>query len=104
MKSSEIAIIAKTSNVTIFNSIGMDTYIISDIQAVDKKIFELASAGCKIVYISENIYVDIEETLDKYKDVPYPIILPLPIDEKSLGIGEKKIKDSVEKAIGINIF
>jgi len=32
------------------------------------------------------------------------MILPLPMEQASAGIGLKKIQDNVEKAIGINIF
>ena len=34
----------------------------------------------------------------------YPIILPLPLDNVNSGIGMKKVRENVEKAIGIDIF
>lgn len=104
MERIDIAVISESTNSTLFSAIGMASYILKDPIQIDKKIFELYKAGCKIIYVSEKIYMNISETLEKYATLPYPIILPLPIDDKSMGIGEKKIKDSVEKAIGINIF
>ena len=104
MEKVDIAVIGETSNVVLFNAVGMKTFVLSDPLEIDKKIFELYKNGCKIIYVSEKIYVSITETLEKYANLAYPIILPLPIDSPSTGVGEKKIKDSVEKAIGINIF
>lgn len=101
---SPIAVISETNNSTLFNAVGMRTFILTDPKEIDKKIFELYKAGTKIIYVSEDIYLNIGETLEKYAQQAYPIILPLPIDDDSKGVGEKKIKDSVEKAIGINIF
>lgn len=99
-----IAVIAETNNVLLFNAIGMATFIESDPVAIDKLVFDLSKNGCKVIYVSEKIYLNIPETLEKYANSSYPIILPLPVDEKSSGVGDKKIRDSVEKAIGIDIF
>lgn len=104
MEVNNIAAIATTNNVTIFNSVGIKTYIKEDLNEIDKLIYELSKNGCKIVYISEELYLKIPNTLSKYANVPYPIIIPLPIDNKSSGVGDEKIRKSVEKAIGINIF
>ena len=104
MEKVDIAVIGETNNVVLFNAVGMKTFVLSDPLEIDKKIFELYKNGCKIIYVSEKIYVSITETLEKYATLAYPIILPLPINSSSTGVGEKKIKDSVEKAIGINIF
>ena len=67
-------------------------------------IFKLFKEGCKIIYVTEKVYENIPETLEKYSQMTYPIILPLPLDNVNSGVGMKKIKANVEKAIGINIF
>ena len=104
MNKDSIAVISKTPNSSIFRSVGMKAYVLTDPVEIDKLIFNLSKEGCKIIYLSEEIYLSIPETLEKYSKSAYPIILPLPIDSESTGVGDKKIKDSVEKAIGINIF
>ena len=67
-------------------------------------IFSLYKEGCKIIFVTEEIYQNIPETLEKYSQMTYPIILPLPLDDVNSGVGMKKIKANVEKAIGIDIF
>ena len=99
-----IAAIATDERVAIYNCVGFKTYFSKDIHEIDKMIFKLYKEGCKIIFVTEEIYQSIPETLEKYSQMTYPIILPLPLDDVNSGVGMKKIKANVEKAIGIDIF
>lgn len=100
----DVAAIATNDSVSIFNAVGIKTYLVSDANHADRVIFNLANAECKIIYVAEDIYSLIDETIDKYSLTPFPIIIPIPISETSSGLGMKKISESVEKAIGIDIL
>lgn len=100
----DIAAIGDSDSILLFNAIGVRTFSIKNISDVEKTIFQLANQKCKIIYVTEEIYTKIPETLERYKTSPFPIILPIPTEEGSKQVGLKKIKDNVEKAIGINIF
>ncbi len=100
----DIAIIGKEDTVALFNAIGVTTFFTNDPNEIDQIIFKLAKDNCKIIFVSENIYTLIPETLEKYKLSAYPIILPIQLDLESSGLGLKRIRENVEKAIGINIF
>ncbi|MBQ3001324.1 MAG: V-type ATP synthase subunit F [Bacilli bacterium] len=99
-----IAAIGMDDSLKIYASVGIKVVIVNDVSEVDKKIFSLSKDGCKIIYVTDHIYKNISEVLEKYAYKAYPIILPLPLDNKNEGIGMKKIEANVEKAIGINIF
>lgn len=99
-----IAALGTDESIQIYNSVGFKTYYSEDFQKIDKKIYEFYKEGCKIIFVTEKIYINITETLEKYRQMTYPIILPLPLDNVNSGIGMNKIKANVEKAIGINIF
>lgn len=45
-----------------------------------------------------------QETIERYKAVPYPAIILIPNNQGSLGLGIQGIKDNVEKAIGADIL
>jgi len=100
----DIAAIGSDDTIILFNAIGIKTYITKSLSEAEKRIAELANEKCKIVYLAEDIYEAIPETIEKYQYTAFPIIIPLPLTTKPLGVGLKKIKDNVEKAIGINIF
>lgn len=103
-KKVEIAAVSDEESVILFNALGINTNVVKNASEAEKKIFELASRNCKIIYVSENLYTSIPETIERYQQSPFPILMPLPIGEISLNIGRKKIKENVEKAIGIDIF
>lgn len=100
----DIAAIGKEDTVALFNAVGVTTYYTDNPDEIDQIIFKLSKANCKIIFVSEKVYSIIPETLEKYATSAYPIILPIPLDETSDGLGLKRIRQNVEKAIGINIF
>ncbi|HEY8395670.1 MAG TPA: V-type ATP synthase subunit F [Bacilli bacterium] len=99
-----IAAIGSDEAILLFNAVGIKTFVLGDLHAVEKTIFELANQKCRIIYLSEDLYLKIPETLEKYKSAVYPIIIPIPTKQNSQGVGLKKIKENVEKAIGFDIF
>ncbi len=99
-----IAAIGTSDTILLFNAVGIKTFVLNDLNAIEKTIFDLANQKCEIIYLTEDIYIKIPETLEKYKTAVYPIIIPIPTKELSEGIGLKKIRENVEKAIGFDIF
>lgn len=99
-----IAAIGEDDSIVIYNCIGFKTYFSKDYKEIDKIIFRLQKEDCKVIFVTDNVYRNINETIEKYKYMTYPIILPLPLDNVNSGAGLEKIKANVEKAIGINIF
>ncbi|MDD4123470.1 MAG: V-type ATP synthase subunit F [Bacilli bacterium] len=104
MEKIEVAAIGSTDEIYLFNAVGIMTVLVQDPQEADKKVFELSQAGCKIIYLFEELYTMMGETLEKYKDKTFPIIIPIPSQKGSKGVGMKKIRDNVEKAIGMDIL
>lgn len=99
-----VAAIGTDESIEIYNSVGFKTYFSNDYKEIDKMIFKFYKEGCKVIFVTDKVYENITETLEKYSQMTYPIILPLPLDNINSGIGMKKIKANVEKAIGIDIF
>ncbi|HEY8445152.1 MAG TPA: V-type ATP synthase subunit F [Bacilli bacterium] len=100
----KIAAIGNHDTIVLFNAIGIKTFITDKVREVEQIIYNLVNENCKIIYIAEELYQAIPETIAKYSLEPFPIIIPIPITDVSLGIGSKKIRENVEKAIGIDIF
>ncbi len=100
----DIAILSDKEEVVLFNAIGIKTKKVNTPEEVERVIYELSNEECKIIYISEKLYLSIPETIEKYRHSTFPILIPLPIGDENMNIGRKKIKENVEKAIGIDIF
>jgi V/A-type H+-transporting ATPase subunit F len=101
---SEVAAIGLDETVLIYNALGIRTFVVKTASEVDNIVYKLVNQKFKIIFVSEEIYTHIPETIEKYQSLPFPMIIPLPIEKDSTGVGVKKIQDNVEKAIGINIF
>ncbi|HHX00090.1 MAG TPA: V-type ATP synthase subunit F [Acholeplasmataceae bacterium] len=104
MEKNEIAAIGSNDLVILFNAVGIRTFQTDDVALVDRTIFDLANENYKIIYISEDIYEKIPDVIEKYNNRTFPILIPIPTTEEGKGIGLKKIKENVEKAIGFDIF
>jgi V/A-type H+-transporting ATPase subunit F len=100
----QIAIVGSDDAINLFNAVGIRAFPIKTPQEADKAISKLANQQCKIIYVTETIYQLIGETIERYKQQAFPILIPIPSGTSSQGIGLKKIQDNVENAIGIDIF
>ena len=104
MSSNKIAAVGDRASVIIFNTAGIATYAVSDSKEAEKKVRTLATEGYKIIFISEKYTDDLADILEKYRESAYPSIIPIPDRSGTMGVGLKKIKDNMEKAIGTDIF
>ena len=87
----DIAIISDKEEVILFNAIGLKTFKVNTPFEVERAIYELSSNKCKIIYVSEALYLKIPETIEKYKQSPFPIIIPLPVGDENFNVGRKEI-------------
>ncbi len=104
MNKVDLAAIGQSGEIYLFNAVGITTIIAKTPSEADAKIFELAEAECKVIYLEEALYAQMGETLEKYEKKAFPIIIPIPSQEGSKGLGIKKIRDNVQKAIGMDIL
>ncbi len=100
----QIAVVGKGEAILLYNAVGIRAFPVKDAPEAEKTISKLANQQCKIIYITEEIYELIPETIEKYQFSAFPMLIPMPSGPTSKGIGLKKIKENVENAIGIDIF
>lgn len=103
-KNLDTAIVGIGGEILLFNAVGIDAFPVKDPLDAEATITRLSQRQCKIIYVSEELYEQIPETIAKYQFSPFPILIPIPTGKTSKGIGLKRIADNVENAIGIDIF
>ena len=57
-----------------------------------------------MVYLTEQLGVNMEAELARYKDELTPAIILIPGKEGSLGIGKANIQSAIERAVGADIL
>lgn len=102
----KIAVIGGRETVMGFKALGLETFAANSAEEAHKVFRSLTKEGEEyaIIYIEENLAVNISHDIEKFKDSPTPAIILIPGREGSLGLGKEALKSAVERAVGTNIL
>ena len=101
---SKIGVVGEKQVVQAFRMIGFDAFPAEDAQTARSIIRHLAEEGYGIIYLTETLAKELEETIAFYDTQVTPAIILIPTHNGSLGIGKRRIHQNVEKAVGQNIL
>jgi len=104
-KKKKMAIIGTYDTILPFKAIGMDYYVINDIESAKNVLDEVSKKNYGIIYIEEafasKLITRINELNKENKDLSITII---PGSKGGMNFGVNHITNLVKKALGINIF
>lgn len=100
----KIAVIGDKDSILGFKAIGAETFVATNSFEANDLLRKLSKGDYAVIFITEEIAQTIEDTLTKLKTRAYPIVLPIPSQNGSNGMGMRGIKKDVEKAIGADIL
>ena len=102
----KIAVIGSARTVMGFKALGLEACPASDADEARKALKRLTAEGSEyaIIYIEENLYVQLSTEIDKFKDSPLPAIILIPGKDGSSGLGLSALNAAVERAVGTNIL
>lgn len=100
----KIGVIGDKQSVQGFKAVGLDVFDCYKADEAKSILRKIAGEDYAIIYIMENFYQEIRETIDEYNEERLPAIIPIPGMNGSLGTGLGNIKKAVEKAVGADIL
>jgi V/A-type H+-transporting ATPase subunit F len=100
----KIGVIGDKDSILGFKALGLSVFPVTDSQQASRLVNQMARNNFAVIFITESVAKDMEETLERYRSAPYPAIILIPGNQGSLGLGIQEIKKSVEKAIGADIL
>jgi V/A-type H+-transporting ATPase subunit F len=100
----KIGVVGDKDSVLAFKAIGIDVFPVTDIEEARKTVDTMAANKYGVIFITEQVAKDLEETIERYNREILPAIILIPSNQGSLNIGMKRISDNVEKAVGVNIL
>lgn len=100
----KIAVIGDYDSILGFNALGMDLFTADSAQQAGIHLDAAAAGGYAIVYITEQLAEGISDKISEYRSRKLPAIVPIPSIMGSTGIGMQQLKDSVKKAVGVDIL
>lgn len=104
----KIAVMGSPDTVMGFKALGLDTAPVRTGEEARKALRALTRPHGEdeyaIIYVEENLALELEEDIAKFKDSPRPAIILIPGKEGSLGLGQSALQAAVERAVGANIL
>ena len=100
----KIGVVGDKDSVLAFKAIGIDVYPVVEIDEARRTIDKMAANNYGVIFVTEQVAKDLTETIERYNRVMVPAIILIPSNQGSLNIGMQKIRDNVEKAVGVNIL
>ena len=99
-----LPIFGDKDSVLAFKAIGIDVYPVIEEEEARKTVDKMALNKYAVIFVTEQVAKGIEETIERYNRETLPAIILIPSNQGSLNIGIQRIRDNVEKAIGVNIL
>ena len=100
----KIAVIGDRDSIYGFASLGLSVYPCDDSEDSMSIIKNLVKNNFGIIYITENLYNDLGESLDRYREMTVPAIIPIPGLNGNTGVGMSEVSRFIEKAVGSDII
>jgi V/A-type H+-transporting ATPase subunit F len=100
----KIGAVGERDAIIAFLALGIEIRPVETKEEAMAAIDGMAREGYGIIFLTETIAKDVTETINRYKNSMLPAIILIPSSKGSLGIGLSRIKDNVEKAIGVDIL
>ena len=100
----KIGVVGDKDSVLAFKALGVDVAPVVGADEARRAVDKMAMNDYAVKFVTEHVAVTIEETIERYNNQLLPAVILIPSNQGTLNIGSKRISDSVEKAVGMNIL
>lgn len=100
----KIGVVGDKDSVLAFKALGIEVFPVVEQEEARKTIDRLAMTDYAVIFVTEQVAKDVQETIERYNRMILPAVILIPSNQGSLNIGIQRISDNVEKAVGVNIL
>ncbi len=100
----QVGVIGDRDSVIGFKALGMTVREAEDGAKAGELIRQMARDRFAVIYITEPLAEENQELIKELRQQPLPAIVPIPSITGSTGLGMRQVKESVRKAVGIDLF
>ncbi len=97
-----LALMGDSESIMCFKAAGVDTFGVTASDAVDT--LRRLAKSYKVIFVIDTFAEITADTIKRFDDETYPIIITLPSKDGSNGSGNKLLKKLSEKALGVDII
>lgn len=103
-KTYKIGVVGNRDAILPFRLIGFQTFPVTEATDVVNTLRRLSREDFAIIYLTEDMAAEIPETLAYYDKQVLPAIILIPTHKGVMGLGQRRIRKNVEKAVGQDIL
>ncbi len=101
----KIAAIGDRDSIAGFKAVGIKIFPVTSTEAARHQLKTLRDESeYAIVFITEPLIEEIEETIDEINSKILPAVIPIPDNRGSTGVAMERMRKTVEKAVGADIL
>lgn len=104
MSISNVAVIGDKDSILCFRAIGILTFPVSESKEARAVVRRLLQDQVSVIFITEKIAEGIMDLVDELATRSLPSVVLIPNNQGSLGLGMERIRQTVIKAVGADIF
>ncbi|RCX17482.1 V/A-type H+-transporting ATPase subunit F [Anaerobacterium chartisolvens] len=99
-----IGVIGDKDSILGFKALGIEVFSVEDAEEAEKTLENMVVNNFAVIYITEQTAKDITPVIDRYNSRTVPVIIPIPGNQGTLGLGMQGVKRTVERAVGADIL
>ena len=98
----KIAVLGSRGTVMGFKALGLEVFPVEGADEARAEFKKLTHSRDEyaIIYIEEDLSLELRHEIDKLKDLPTPAVILIPGPGGSLGLGQSALNAAVERAVG----
>lgn len=101
----KIGIIGERDTVLGFMALGFSVHEASNAAEAAKELHAMAHSNeYAVIFLTENYAMQLQDDVNRYKDMPLPAVISIPGQGGSTGFGMNYIRSAVERAVGVDIL
>lgn len=98
----KIAIMGDADSALSFKAAGVDAFGATPESAADT--LKKLARSYQVIFVTEELAAGLTELIRRYDSAPYPVVLPVPSKDGASGLGMRMLRESGERALGVDIL
>lgn len=97
------AIIGNGESVLAFRAGGIDAFAVTSVEEAKTVLRKLARTY-KVILVTDDLCKGLETVISRTLETPYPIVIPIPAGGGKSEYAKTKMKEAMERALGVDIL
>ncbi|NLW10801.1 MAG: V-type ATP synthase subunit F [Clostridiaceae bacterium] len=100
----KVGVIGDRDSIIGFRAIGMSVFDTSDAVQAGEYLRQMVRENYAVVFITESMAEGNLELIRELRSQKLPAVIPIPSITGSTGLGMRQVRESVRKAVGMDLF